>query len=665
MRKWIPRALMIIVVVLVALLGMFFFTGRERQKQSKSTDRDTIVKENVKVLTGDMNEDEMPTEVTDGRLVFKKDPKYKKGDVVVSGCITEAENGFVRRIIRVEKSKSSYIFYTEPAVLTDVFEKAHIVKRVQLTEDGMKEAMYHQVDGFSVGEETDPKFRNLSTQSEENGGGKKQSENNASDISITPNTDYMFGAGIDISDEGISISGGAGVSVWLEMNIDIDHGEIVCSMALKSEGGADLSVDFAESLQELPEPPSIEKTILKKRLPNGEFSFNGIPLVFTNELEITAEAKASIEGSMGVSFNVSFDGTQGFEYDSKTGKVEELNVANADTSGLEWKAVEVSTSASAGADAHLIVKLYGCSGIDAAIGVHGSVEGTVKLASTTESVGDIGQLDMEIGPDISGTLVAKVPVFASGLIEQPLFSVKLPSFWESHWPTEEEKQDMLNTEEQSTQDASAGDEVLTAPDSHHQEDSQNGLYVTKWGQVNRVKYPTFQFKIPKGWKITTEEIEDTSNLVRERVEMENDEGLTVSYWDFSGELGMHGHMASWSEITKAADSEFEPGIPDGTDEDYSYIGKMMVAKIHVTKQWQEPIDEDWEPTDWTFYAVLPESFAKEIDFAGLSGMLETFSFQYPHYHVFMASAPNGTFTEEQEAEVIDILKSFTTTSSIY
>lgn len=40
----------------------------------------------------------------------------------------------------------------------------------------------------------------------------------------------------------------------------------------------------------------------------------------------------------------------------------------------------------------------------------------------------------------------------------------------------------------------------------------------------------------------------------------------------------------------------KPGIPEGTDEDYSYIGKMMVAKIHVTKQWQEPIDEDWEPT---------------------------------------------------------------------
>ena len=628
MRKWMPGILLIIAAVIAVLLGMFFYMGKGKQKQLNPENSDTIVKENVKVLTSDMGEDELPEEVTEKRLVFEKNPKYKKGDVIVAGCIPQAEDGFIRRVIQVEKSDHSYIFYTEPAVLTDVFEKAHIVKRFQLTEDGMKVAMYQQVDGFSVGEETDPKFRNLSTQSEENGGGKKQSENNASDISITPNTDYMFGASIEISDDDISISGGAGVSAWLEVNIDINHGEIVCSMALKSEGGSDISVDFAESLLDLPELSSIEKTILKKRLPNGEIIFSGIPLVFTNEIEITAEAEASIEGSIGVSYNVSFDGTQGFEYDSKTGKVEELNEVNADTSGLEWKAVEVSANASAGADAHLIVKLYGCSGIDASIGVHGSVEGTVKLASTTESVGDIGQLDMEIGPDISGTLVAKVPVFASGLIEQPLFTVQLPPFWEGHWPTEE------------------------------------GVYMTRWGQVNQTTYPTFQFKIPKGWEVTTEEIEYAPNPVREHVEMENDEELTVSYWDFSSELGMYGHMASWAEITKVADSEFEPGIPEGSDEDYSYIGKMMVAKIHVTKE-MGMTDQDWVPADWTFYAVLPESFAKEIDFAGLSSMLETFSFQYPHYHVFMASAPDGTFTKEQEAEVIDILKSFTTTSSIY
>ena len=619
---------MIIAAVIAVLLGMFFFMGKGKQEQSVPADSDTIVKDNVRVLTSDMGVDELPAEVTDDRMVFEKNPKYKKGDVIVAGCIPQAENGFIRRVIQVEKADRAYIFYTEPAVLTDVFEKAHIVKRFQLTEEGMKEVAYHQVDGFSIGEGSDLKFRNLSAQSEGNSGGEKQSENNVPDISISPNTDYMFGASMDISDEDISISGGAGISAWLEMNIDINHGEIVCSMALKSEGGADISVDFAESLLDLPEPPSIEKTILKKRLPNGEFIFSGIPLVFTNEIEITAEAEASIEGSMGVSYNVSFDGTQGFEYDSKTGKVEELNEMNADTSGLEWKAVEVSANASAGADAHLIVKLYGCSGIDAAIGVHGLVEGTVKLASTTESVGDIGELNMEIGPDISGTLVAKVPVFASGLIEQPLFTVQLPPFWEGHWPAEE------------------------------------GFYMMRWGQVNQTTYPTFQFKMPKGWEVTTEEIEYEPNPVREHVEMENNEGLTVAYWDFSSELGMYGHMVSWAEITKAADSAFEPGIPEGTEEDYSNIGKMMVAKIHVTKE-MGMTDQDWVPADWTFYAVLPESFAKEIDFAGLSSMLETFSFQYPHYHVFMASAPDGTFTKEQEAEVIDILKSFTTTSSIY
>ena len=619
---------MIIAAVIAVLLGMFFFMGKGKQEQSVPADSDTIVKDNVRVLTSDMGVDELPAEVTDDRMVFEKNPKYKKGDVIVAGCIPQAENGFIRRVIQVEKADRAYIFYTEPAVLTDVFEKAHIVKRFQLTEEGMKEVAYHQVDGFSIGEGSDLKFRNLSAQSEGNSGGEKQSENNVPDISISPNTDYMFGASMDISDEDISISGGAGISAWLEMNIDINHGEIVCSMALKSEGGADISVDFAESLLDLPEPPSIEKTILKKRLPNGEFIFSGIPLVFTNEIEITAEAEASIEGSMGVSYNVSFDGTQGFEYDSKTGKVEELNEMNADTSGLEWKAVEVSANASAGADAHLIVKLYGCSGIDAAIGVHGLVEGTVKLVSTTESVGDIGELNMEIGPDISGTLVAKVPVFASGLIEQPLFTVQLPPFWEGHWPAEE------------------------------------GFYMTRWGQVNQTTYPTFQFKMPKGWEVTTEEIEYEPNPVREHVEMENNEGLTVAYWDFSSELGMYGHMVSWAEITKAADSAFEPGIPEGTEEDYSNIGKMMVAKIHVTKE-MGMTDQDWVPADWTFYAVLPESFAKEIDFAGLSSMLETFSFQYPHYHVFMASAPDGTFTKEQEAEVIDILKSFTTTSSIY
>ena len=81
MRKWMPRILLIIAAVIAVLLGMFFFMGKGKQKQSNPEDSDTIVKENVKVLTSDMGEDELPEEVTEDRLVFEKNPKYKKGDV--------------------------------------------------------------------------------------------------------------------------------------------------------------------------------------------------------------------------------------------------------------------------------------------------------------------------------------------------------------------------------------------------------------------------------------------------------------------------------------------------------------------------------------------------------------------------------------------------------
>ena len=110
-----PRILLIIAAVIAVLLGMFFYMGKGKQKQSNPENSDTIVKENVKVLTSDMGEDELPEEVTENRLVFEKNPKYKKGDVIVAGCIPQAENGFIRRVIQVEKSDRSYIFYTEPA----------------------------------------------------------------------------------------------------------------------------------------------------------------------------------------------------------------------------------------------------------------------------------------------------------------------------------------------------------------------------------------------------------------------------------------------------------------------------------------------------------------------------------------------------------------------
>ena len=43
-----------IAAVIAVLLGMFFYMGKGKQKQPNPENSDTIVKENVKVLTSDM-----------------------------------------------------------------------------------------------------------------------------------------------------------------------------------------------------------------------------------------------------------------------------------------------------------------------------------------------------------------------------------------------------------------------------------------------------------------------------------------------------------------------------------------------------------------------------------------------------------------------------------
>ena len=53
MRKWMPGILLIIAAVIAVLLGMFFYMGKGKQKQPNPENSDTIVKENVKVLTSD------------------------------------------------------------------------------------------------------------------------------------------------------------------------------------------------------------------------------------------------------------------------------------------------------------------------------------------------------------------------------------------------------------------------------------------------------------------------------------------------------------------------------------------------------------------------------------------------------------------------------------
>ena len=78
-----PGILLIIAAVIAVLLGMFFYMGKGKQKQPNPENSDTIVKENVKVLTSDMGEDELPEEVTENRL--KKIQNTKKVMLLLQG----------------------------------------------------------------------------------------------------------------------------------------------------------------------------------------------------------------------------------------------------------------------------------------------------------------------------------------------------------------------------------------------------------------------------------------------------------------------------------------------------------------------------------------------------------------------------------------------------
>ena len=130
MKKWIQRIifiiLILIVIVMVSVLGYQKLYKDKKQKQ----EGDVIVKENVKVITSDMDKKKKPINVNDDNLVFESNPKYKEGDVIVAGEISGAENGFIRKVVSVKKATGGYVVETQSALLTDVFEKAYIEKRL-------------------------------------------------------------------------------------------------------------------------------------------------------------------------------------------------------------------------------------------------------------------------------------------------------------------------------------------------------------------------------------------------------------------------------------------------------------------------------------------------------------------------------------------------------
>lgn len=634
MKKKILRTIIVFVVLFVAMLIVIL--GYNKLQDRNKQKEDTIVKKNVKVITSETNKEKQPVSVTDDSIIFNLNPGYKEGDVIVSGITSTSKNGFIRKVIGIENKGDNYVIKTEPAVLTDVFEKAQIYKRIKLTEEGNKSASYSigkdgnngAVQVQNAMSEIDNSYRTIMLAD------KKETDDENNGI------EYVFGQKFEKESDPFTISGEAEFDVWLDIKIEIKHGNITCGMAIKSKEGGKILLKCGKDWNK-----EKEWGLWEKSLPNYEFVVAGIPIVVTNKLELNAEAGAELEGNIGLSYELASETTTGFEFKSKTGKVKEIKEIDYDSDGLQWETISVSGEASAKIAIHYISKLYGCSGIDVSAGILGKAEGEANQTANTDLEGGYaGSLELSINPEIQGELIVDIPVFAEDLKKQPLFEAKMKPLWSKHWESSVKWKDDLEWTETG---------------------KQGSKYITRYSEVNNIACPVFQFDVPWGWKIESEEVGNGLNEIDEKVVLTNEKGVTVTYWACQHQLGGRSELMLKADISKVADSEFKPTIPDGVgvdessaDEPYANLGTMIVAKIHVTGEMDMKIDTEYSDCDSVFYAVVPEAYVGEREFIGQAGEVDEFSFPYPTPYAFIAESADGTFTAGEEKQIINILKSF-------
>ncbi len=130
------KIVIIIGLILAAIilgLSILFFVGKGNNNE------DVKVKDNVNIITSETEDEFQPISVTEDTISFNNDPKYKVGDVIVAGIIESAPNGFIRRVTSVTETNGVYEYKTEYAVLTDVFEEAHIIKTFAVTDNEVKD----------------------------------------------------------------------------------------------------------------------------------------------------------------------------------------------------------------------------------------------------------------------------------------------------------------------------------------------------------------------------------------------------------------------------------------------------------------------------------------------------------------------------------------------
>jgi len=638
-HKWI---IFIIIIITVIIAALFLVKNQKSNKQAASSTEDVIVKDNVHVI----DENNAPDQITDNSLVYDEKPEYKEGDVLVAGIIDGAEDGFIRRVTNIEKRDGDYIVETEPALLTDVFEKVDFTQRYALTEDGMQEV------GFQEGTNAGGGVINnamIQTNGPSSAIRLSDTEENLSD-SEEDEADYQFNFSKEIKKDPFVISCNGGFSVWEDVTLQIDRGlDIKCGIALNAKAGVTITGTYTDSKE-----GELSETILSTPLGNYEIILGGIPIVITNRIDTVVEAQAKIDGKIETTYNPTVESKVGFLYDSKKGKVKPIKSFEKNVDGLQWNTeATVSGNAYAQLNLHYIAKFYGCAGADMSAGIYGSAEGNAKFVGDGTGKGELsGSMDLAVGPKLQGGLILEIPVFTKDAIELTDFDLPLEPFWSKNWEgaASYDLQDDKNTDDTSQENDSSQTEI----------GNLGTTYKTRFADVNQIDASRFQFDIPFGWKVESEEVGTIGDAIQEKVVITNHRGATVTYWDLSQPLGAgSGVVMAQANISKAADSDFVTGVRDPESEaDLAETEKYMVARVHIVGELNPRMDSDFSPADATFFALVPTSYLGDREFMGQAGDVDEFSFNYLGLHAFIAEAPDGQFTGTEEQEVIQILQSF-------
>lgn len=411
------KVVIIVGVALAIILSLIFFLGKRNNNVK--------IKDNVNIISSETESDFQPIKVTEDTITFKNNPKYEVGDVIVSGIIDSAPNGFIRKVISISEVNGIYEYKTEYAVLTDVFEEAHIVKTFAVTNEEVRDI--NEIDNgimtlnlISAEAETIQEASSVNVKPSENG------------IGIVVELDEKIGKSLEFN-------GQVEVDTYFEIKLDIEDEEVDFGMALHTDTNGELFVGCQKALFDKDDKDKFngeyEKEIISKALPSIQFSIGAVPVVITNDFELSAEISAQLEGQIGTTVSMNATQISGFEYSSRTGTIKEINEKEYLSDGIEWKTeARASGELEAGIYAHLITKLYGSTGTDLSVGIAGNVEGELGLGVDKElSPVLFGNLALSINPKVKGNIVVTTPVVDDDLINAEILKVKLSAFWEKKW----------------------------------------------------------------------------------------------------------------------------------------------------------------------------------------------------------------------------------------